>query len=67
MKKKIIVSLCALVGMSCLLGIFAFLMDTWEERTFLRKCIGILALMGWVIITYRMTTLKYKWIRRLAE
>lgn len=67
MKKKIIVSLCVLVGMSCLLGMFTFLLDTWGERNFLRKGIGILALMGWVVITYRMATLKYKWLRRLAE
>lgn len=67
MKKKIIVSLCVLVSMSCLLGMFTFLMDTWGERNFLRNGVGVLALMGWVVITYRMATLKYKWIRRLAE
>lgn len=67
MKKKIIVSLGALIGMSCLLGMLAFLLDSWETSSIFRKVIGIMALLGWVCITYSLVTLKYKWIRKLAE
>lgn len=67
MKKKIIVSLSALIGMSCLLGMLAFLLDSWETSSIFRKVIGIIALLGWVGITYSLVTLKYKWIRKLAE
>lgn len=67
MKKKIIVSLAALIGMSCLLGMLAFLLESWETRSFLHKAVGIAALLGWVYITYNLATLKYKWIRKLAE
>lgn len=67
MKKKIIVIIAALIGMSCLIGMLDFLLDTWESRGWFSRFIGFLALNGWVYITYNMITLKYKWIRRLAE
>ena len=67
MKKKIIVSISALICMSCLLGMIDFLLDTWETRNLFRKVLGGMALMGWVCITYNMITLKYKWLRKLAE
>ena len=67
MRKKIIVSITALICMSCLLGMLDFLLDTWESRGLIRKILGLLALMGWVYITFNMITLKYKWIRKLAE
>ena len=67
MKKRIIVSISALICMSCLLGMIDFLLDTWETRNLFRKVLGGMALMGWVCITYNMITLKYKWLRKLAE
>ena len=67
MKKKIIVSIAALICMSCLLGMIDFLLDTWETRNLFRKILGLMALLGWGCITYNMITLKYKWIRKLAE
>lgn len=67
MKKKIIVIIAALIGMSCLLGMLDFLLDTWETNSWFRRVINFLALIGWGQITYNMITLKYKWIRKLAE
>lgn len=67
MKKKIIVIIAALVGMSCTLGMLDFLLDSWESRGWFRRIIGFGALLGWIHITYGMITLKFKWIRRLAE
>lgn len=67
MRKKIIVIAAALIGMSCLLGMLAFLLENWETRSFLRKAVGTAALLGWVHITYNLMTLKYKWIRKLTE
>lgn len=67
MKKRIIVIIAALIGMSCTLGMLDFLLDSWETRGWWYRIIGFIALLGWVHITYNMITLKYKWIRRLAE
>lgn len=67
MKKKVIISLAAIVCMSCLLGMLAILLDSWESRNWFRRAISIVALLGWGYITYNMITLKYKWIRKLAE
>jgi len=67
MKKKIIVSIAAAIGMSCLLGMLNFLLDTWESNGWYRRIISFLALLGWAYITYNMITLKYKWLRKLAE
>lgn len=66
-KKKIIIIIAAAVSMSCLLGMFNYLLDTWESDGWFRKVISFFALLGWVHITYNMITLKYKWIRKLAE
>lgn len=66
-KKKIIVIIAALISMSCLLGMLDFLLDTWESNGWYRRVISLLALLGWVHITYNMITLKYKWIRKLTE
>ena len=67
MKKKIIISIAALVGMSCLLGLLNFLLDSWETKGWYSKIIAFFALLGWAYITYGMITLKFKWIRKLAE
>ncbi|MBE6287034.1 MAG: hypothetical protein E7099_02425 [Mediterranea massiliensis] len=67
MKKKIIIIITALIGMSCILGMLDFLLDSWETRGWFRRIISFAALLGWVYITYNMITLKYKWIRRLAK
>lgn len=67
MKKKIIVSIAALVCMSCILGCICILFDKWETDSSFEKLIRLLAILGWVYITYNMITLKYKWIRKLAE
>ncbi|MBO5250614.1 MAG: hypothetical protein J6B31_01230 [Bacteroidaceae bacterium] len=63
MKKKIIISITAAIVMSCLLGIISYLVDTWECH----KVVRWIILVGWVYITYNMITLKYNWIRKLAE
>ena len=63
MKKKILVSLSVTIVMSCLLGIASYLLDIWECH----KVVRWLILIGWVYITFNMITLKYKWIRKLAE
>lgn len=67
MKKKIFVIIAAVVSMSCLLGMFNCLLDTWESDGWTHRGICFGALLGWVHITYNMITLKYKWIRNLAE
>lgn len=67
MKKKIIICLAALIGMSGLWGMFVSLLNTWETRSLIHKIIGLFALIGWGYITYNLITLKYKWIRKLAE
>lgn len=67
MRKKFIIIIAVLVGMSCTLGMLDFLLDSWESRELISKIIGILALFGWVYITYGMVTLKFKWIRRLTK
>ena len=67
MRKKFIIIIAVLVGMSCTLGMLDFLLDSWESRGLISKIIGILALFGWVYITYGMVTLKFKWIRRLTK
>jgi hypothetical protein len=67
MKKKIIICLAALIGMSGLWGMFVSLLNTWDTRSLIHKIIGLFALMGWGYITYYLITLKYKWIRKLAE
>lgn len=67
MRKKFIIIIAALIGMSFTLGMLDFLLDSWESRGFISKIIGFLALFGWVYITYGMVTLKFKWIRRLTK
>ena len=67
MKKKIIICLATLIGMSGLWGMFVSLLNTWDTRSLIHKIIGLFALMGWGYITYNLITLKYKWIRKLAE
>lgn len=67
MKKKIIVGITAGVIMSCLLGILAYFMDTWETDSSVHKLIRLIIILGWTYVTYNMITLKYKWIRKLAE
>lgn len=63
MKKKIIISITAAIVMSFLLGVVNYLVDAWECHEVVRWII----LVGWVYITYNMITLKYNWIRKLAE
>ena len=67
MIKKTLYIIAALISMSCLLGMLDFLLDTWESNGWYRRVISLLALLGWVHITYNMITLKYKWIRKLTE
>lgn len=46
MKKKIIVIIAALVGMSCILGMLNFLLDSWEAKSWFHRIIGFVALLG---------------------
>lgn len=67
MKKKVIIAIAALVSMSCLLTVIALLLENWPADTTYRRIMRFFALLGWVVITYRMITLKYKWLKRLAS
>ena len=44
MRKKFIIIIAALIGMSFTLGMLDFLLDSWESRGFISKIIGFLAL-----------------------
>ncbi|MBO4984251.1 MAG: hypothetical protein J6C87_01230 [Bacteroides sp.] len=67
MKKKVIIAIAALVSMSCLLAVVALLLESWPADATYRRIMRFFALLGWVVITYRMITLKYKWLKRLAS
>lgn len=67
MKKKIVIASAAIVGMSGFLGMLDFLLDTFESSGWFARAIRFLALIGWGYITYNLVTLKYKWIKKLAE
>ncbi len=40
--------------------------DYWETLPTVYNVMRVLGLIGWVLITYKVVTLKYKWLRKLA-
>lgn len=66
MIRKLIAWACILVSMACLLGMLRIVIESWPENSAWRKAVTLLALFGWVHITYSMLTFKYLWLQRLV-
>lgn len=49
-----------------MLGVAKNCIDHWAASTLIRNVLRIMALLAWGIITYKVITLKYKWLRKLA-
>lgn len=67
MKKKVVVIIAIIICMSAILSMLNLLFKSWESTGWLRNSMRIVALIGWVYITYNMITLKYNWIKKLTK
>ena len=66
MRKAVVISIVGLICMAAMLGVAKNCIDHWAASTLIRNVLRIMALLAWGIITYKVVTLKYNWIRKLA-
>lgn len=66
MRKTIVVSILGLVCMSVFLVVIKEMIDCLNVASTMRNTMSYIALLGWVGITYKVVTLKYKWVKRIA-
>lgn len=66
MRKAIVVSIAGLICMAAMLGVAKNCIDHWAASTLIRGVLRVVALLAWGLITYKVITLKYKWLRKLA-
>lgn len=52
--------------MAAMLGVAKNCIDHWATSTLIRDVLRVVALLAWGLITYKVITLKYKWLRKLA-
>ena len=66
MRKAFVVSFIGLICMAATLAMAKICIDKWATSTLLRDILRIVALLAWCSITYKVITLKYNWLRKLA-
>ena len=62
--KKIAAWICILLSMVAMLTMLSNVINFWTETSALRNGMRVVALTGWIYITYNMLTFRYRWLRR---
>ena len=62
--KKIAAWICILLSIVAMLTMLSNVINFWTETSALRNGMRVLALTGWIYITYNMLTFRYRWLRR---
>ncbi|MCQ2220501.1 MAG: hypothetical protein MJZ12_03865 [Prevotella sp.] len=66
MRKAIVISIFGLIFMSITLGGIWLCIDEWAAKPLFYDILRIAACIMWADWTYKVVTLKYNWLRKLA-